>query len=142
MRPDRIIVGEVRGGEAVDLIASALNCGHDGSMSTGHANSAQDMLMRLETMMLMGMEIPLPAIRRQIASGVDIIVHLGRLRDKTRKVLQIAEVTGIEDGEIRLSSLFSFEEEGETSGSVQGRLIRKEKLLHEDKLKMAGFGSA
>ena len=142
MRPDRIIVGEVRGGEAVDLIASALNCGHDGSMSTGHANSAQDMLMRLETMMLMGMEIPLPAIRRQIASGVDIIVHLGRLRDKTRKVLQIAEVTGIEDGEIRLSSLFSFEEEGETSGSVQGRLVRKEKLLHEDKLKMAGFGSA
>ena len=142
MRPDRIIVGEVRGGEAVDLIASALNCGHDGSMSTGHANSAQDMLMRLETMMLMGMEIPLPAIRRQIASGVDIIVHLGRLRDKTRKVLQIAEVTGIEDGEIRLSSLFSFEEEGETSGRVQGRLIRKEKLLHEDKLKMAGFGSA
>ena len=142
MRPDRIIVGEVRGGEAVELIASALNCGHDGAMSTGHANSAQDMLMRLETMMLMGMEIPLPAIRRQIASGVDIIVHLGRLRDKTRKVLQIAEVTGIEDGEIRLSSLFSFEEEGETSGSVQGRLIRKEKLLHEDKLKMAGFGSA
>ena len=142
MRPDRIIVGEVRGGEAVDLIASALNCGHDGSMSTGHANSAQDMLMRLETMMLMGMEIPLPAIRRQIASGVDIIVHLGRLRDKTRKVLQIAEVTGIEDGEIRLSSLFSFEEEGETSGRVRGRLIRKEKLLHEDKLKMAGFGSA
>lgn len=142
MRPDRIIVGEVRGGEAVDLIASALNCGHDGSMSTGHANSAQDMLMRLETMMLMGMEIPLPAIRRQIASGVDIIVHLGRLRDKTRKVLQIAEVTGIEDGEIRLSSLFYFEEEGETSGRVQGRLVRKEKLLHEDKLKMAGFGSA
>ena len=127
MRPDRIIVGEVRGGEAVDLIASALNCGHDGSMSTGHANSAQDMLMRLETMMLMGMEIPLPAIRRQIASGVDIIVHLGRLRDKTRKVLQIAEVTGIEDGEIRLSSLFSFEEEGETSGRVQGRLVRKGK---------------
>ncbi|WP_455616385.1 CpaF family protein [Eisenbergiella sp.] len=142
MRPDRIIVGEVRGGEAVDLIASALNCGHDGSMSTGHANSAQDMLMRLETMMLMGMEIPLPAIRRQIASGVDIIVHLGRLRDKTRKVLQIAEVTGIEDGEIQLSSLFSFEEEGEMSGRVQGRLVRKEKLLHEDKLKMAGFESA
>lgn len=142
MRPDRIIVGEVRGGEAVDLIASALNCGHDGSMSTGHANSARDMLMRLETMMLMGMEIPLPAIRRQIASGVDIIVHLGRLRDKTRKVLQIAEVTGIEDGEIRLSVLYSFEEEGEKSGRVQGSLVRKEKLLHEDKLKMAGFETA
>lgn len=103
MRPDRIIVGEVRGGEAVDLIGSALNCGHDGSMSTGHANSARDMLMRLETMMLMGVELPLPAIRRQIASGVDIIVHLGRLRDKTRKVLEIAEVTGFEDGEITLS---------------------------------------
>lgn len=142
MRPDRIIVGEVRGGEAVDLIASALNCGHDGSMSTGHANSARDMLMRLETMMLMGMEIPLPAIRRQIASGVDIIVHLGRLRDKSRRVLQIAEVTGMQDGEIQLSALFSFEEEGEVSGRVEGRLVRKEKLLHENKLKMAGFGSA
>ena len=140
MRPDRIIVGEVRGQEAVDLIGSALNCGHDGSMSTGHANSARDMLMRLETMMLMGVELPLPAIRRQIASGVDVIVHLGRLRDKTRKVLEIAEVTGFEDGEITLSPLYTFEEEGGAAGNkVKGRLIRKEELRHADKLKMAGI---
>lgn len=143
MRPDRIIVGEVRGGEAVDLIGSALNCGHDGSMSTGHANSARDMLMRLETMMLMGVELPLPAIRRQIASGVDVIVHLGRLRDKTRKVLEIAEVTGFEDGEITLSPLYTFEEEGGAAGNkVKGRLIRKEELRHADKLKMAGISLA
>lgn len=143
MRPDRIIVGEVRGGEAVDLIGSALNCGHDGSMSTGHANSARDMLMRLETMMLMGVELPLSAIRRQIASGVDVIVHLGRLRDKTRKVLEIAEVTGFEDGEITLSPLYTFEEEGGAAGNkVKGRLIRKEELRHADKLKMAGISLA
>ena len=139
MRPDRIIVGEVRGQEAVDLIGSALNCGHDGSMSTGHANSARDM----ETMMLMGVELPLPAIRRQIASGVDVIVHLGRLRDKTRKVLEIAEVTGFEDGEITLSPLYTFEEEGGAAGNkVKGRLIRKEELRHADKLKMAGISLA
>lgn len=143
MRPDRIIVGEVRGQEAVDLIGSALNCGHDGSMSTGHANSARDMLMRLETMMLMGVELLLPAIRRQIASGVDVIVHLGRLRDKTRKVLEIAEVTGFEDGEITLSPLYTFEEEGGAAGNkVKGRLIRKEELRHADKLKMAGISLA
>ena len=143
MRPDRIIVGEVRGQEAVDLIGSALNCGHDGSMSTGHANSARDMLMRLETMMLMGVELPLPAIRRQIASGVDVIVHLGRLRDKTRRVLEIAEVTGFEDGEITLSPLYTFEEEGGAAGNkVKGRLIRKEELRHADKLKMAGISLA
>ena len=143
MRPDRIIVGEVRGGEAVDLIGSALNCGHDGSMSTGHANSARDMLMRLETMMLMGVELPLPAIRRQIASGVDIIVHLGRLRDKTRKVLEIAEVTGFEEGEITLSPIYAVEEEEGTAGNkVMGKLIRKEELVHADKLKMAGISLA
>lgn len=142
MRPDRIIIGEVRGAEAADLIGSALNCGHDGSMSTGHANSAADMLTRLETMMLMGMEIPLPAIRRQIASGVDIIVHLGRMRDKTRKVLQIAEVAGFENGEIRLSPLFSFEETGRPEGAVKGTLVRKEELIHAEKLKMAGIITA
>ena len=136
------IIGEVRGAEAADLVGSALNCGHDGSMSTGHANSAADMLTRLETMMLMGMEIPLSAIRRQIASGVDIIVHLGRLRDKSRKVLQIAEVVGYEDGEIRLSTLFSFEETGKAEGKVQGSLVRKEELIHADKLKMAGIAPA
>ena len=142
MRPDRIIIGEVRGAEAADLVGSALNCGHDGSMSTGHANSAADMLTRLETMMLMGVEIPLSAIRRQIASGVDIIVHLGRLRDKSRKVLQIMEVVGYEEGEIRLSTLFSFEETGKAEGNVQGTLVRKGELIHADKLKMAGIASA
>lgn len=141
MRPDRIIVGEVRGEEAVDLVGSALNCGHDGSMSTGHANSAKDMLTRLETMMLMGPEIPLSAIRRQIASGVDIVIHLGRLRDRTRKVLQIAEVEGIRDGEIRLSILFEFEEEEKEGSRVCGRLVRKGELIHGDKLRLAGITS-
>ena len=90
MRPDRIIVGEVRGGEAVDMLQS-LNTGHDGSLSTLHANSSQDMLSRIETMTLMGIDLPLEAIRRQIASGVDILVHLGRMRDKSRKLLEITE---------------------------------------------------
>ena len=111
MRPDRIIVGEVRGSEAIDML-QALNTGHDGSLSTGHANSATDMLMRLETMVLMGMELPLSAVRRQIASGVDIIVQLGRLRDKSRKVLEIVEITGYEDGEIVTRPLYQFQETG------------------------------
>lgn len=139
MRPDRIIVGEVRGGEALDLITGALNCGHDGSMSTGHANSARDMLSRLETMMLMGMELPLSAIRRQIATGVDIIVHLGRMRDRSRKVLQIVEVTGMDQGEIELSVLYEFEEEEGGRETLKGNLIRKGELLHVEKLKMAGM---
>ena len=109
MRPDRIIVGEVRGAEAIDML-QCLNTGHDGSMSTGHANSARDMLARLENMVLMGMELPLAAIRQQIASGVDIIVHLGRLRDKSRKVLEITELTGCEGNEIKRNPLFLFEE--------------------------------
>ena len=132
----------MRGAEAADLIGSALNCGHDGSMSTGHANSAADMLTRLETMMLMGVEIPLSAIRRQIASGIDIIIHLGRLRDKSRRVLQIVEVLGYEDGEIRLAPLFSFEETGKAEGRVKGTLVRKGELIHADKLKMAGIAPA
>ena len=141
MRPDRIIVGEVRGAEALDML-QCLNTGHDGSMSTGHANSAKDMLSRLENMVLMGMDLPLAAIRQQIASGIDLIVHLGRLRDKTRKVLEIAEVTGYENGEIQLSTLFSFEEQGqEADGRVMGKLVRKGELLHEDKLKTAGLSS-
>lgn len=111
MRPDRIIVGEVRGGEAFDMM-QCLNTGHDGSMSTGHANSSKDMLSRLENMVLMGMEIPLTAIRQQIASGVDIIVHLGRLRDRSRKVLEITEVLGFEDDRILLKPLYQFEETG------------------------------
>lgn len=119
MRPDRIIVGEVRGGETLDML-QAMNTGHDGSLSTGHANSPADMLNRLETMTLMGMELPLPAIRRQIASAVDLIVHLGRLRDGSRRVLEIAEVDGIRDGEICLHSLFSFEEEEQDTGGKTG----------------------
>lgn len=110
MRPDRIIVGEVRGAEAFDML-QAFNTGHDGSLSTGHANSASDMLMRLEMMVLMAKELPLSAIRRQIASGIDILVHLGRMRDKSRKVLEILEITGVEDGEIVLNPLFELEED-------------------------------
>lgn len=139
MRPDRIIVGEVRGAEAIDML-QCMNTGHDGSMSTGHANSAADMLSRLENMVLMGMDLPLPAIRNQIASGVDIIVHLGRIRDKSRKVLEITEVVGCENGEIRLNPLYCFEELGESSeGKVVGKLQKKGGLLHEGKLKAAGL---
>lgn len=139
MRPDRIIVGEVRGGEAFDMM-QCLNTGHDGSMSTGHANSSRDMLSRLENMILMGIEIPLEAIRQQIASGVDVIVHLGRLRDKTRKVLEIVEVRGFEKGEIILSPLYRFEEEGETGGGkVLGALRKKGELAYVEKLQTAGL---
>lgn len=136
MRPDRIIVGEVRGSEAVDLI-QALNTGHDGSISTGHSNSCRDMLSRLEMMVLMGMDIPLSAVRRQIASGVDIIVHLGRLRDKSRKVLEICEIDGIRDNEFVLNSIRKFRETGEKKGKISGimqvcgEIKHKEKLLRE-----------
>lgn len=139
MRPTRIIVGEVRGGEAFDMM-QCLNTGHDGSMSTGHANSSRDMLSRLENMILMGMEIPLEAIRQQIASGIDIIVHLGRLRDKTRKVLEIVEVCGFEKGEIVLHPLYRFEEEGETDGGkIRGTLQKKGELAYVEKLQTAGL---
>ena len=139
MRPDRIIVGEVRGAEAVDML-QCLNTGHDGSMSTGHANSAKDMLSRLENMVLMGMELPLGAIRQQIASGIDIVVHLGRLRDKSRRVLEITEVLGCENNEIKLNPLFEFEEVGEDSeGNIVGKLQKKGTLVHESKLKAAGI---
>lgn len=140
MRPDRIIVGEVRGGEAIDMM-QCLNTGHDGSMSTGHANSSKDMLSRLETMILMGIELPLMAIRQQIASGLDIIVHLGRLRDKSRKVLEISEVEGMEGNEIKLRPLYVFEEEkGEgEGGKVRGILTKKGELEDEGKLKAAGI---
>lgn len=138
MRPDRIIVGEVRGAEAIDML-QALNTGHDGSLSTGHANSARDMLSRLETMVLMGMDLPLAAVRRQIASGVDIIVHLGRLRDKSRRVLEIEEVTGYENGEITLRSLYQFTEIGEVEGMIQGELQSIQPLLHTEKLMRAGM---
>lgn len=139
MRPDRIIVGEVRGSEAIDML-QALNTGHDGSLSTGHANSATDMLMRLETMVLMGMELPLSAVRRQIASGVDIIVQLGRLRDKSRKVLEIVEITGYEDGEIVTRPLYQFLETGtDEEGHVMGQLQMCNPLMHTDKLLAAGL---
>lgn len=139
MRPDRIIVGEVRGSETIDML-QCLNTGHDGSMSTGHANSARDMLGRLETMVLMGMELPLQAIRQQIASGIDVIVHLGRLRDKSRKVLTIDEVIDYENGVIRLNPLFAFRETGEDeTGKVLGSLERQGELIHVEKLKAAGI---
>lgn len=137
MRPDRIIVGEVRGGEALDMI-SAMNTGHDGSLSTGHANSARDMLSRLETMILMAMDLPLSAIRGQLSSGIDIIVHLGRLRDKSRKVLQVAEVLGMENDEIQLNMLYEFQEESEENGRIKGRLVSKGQLKSDIKLRAAG----
>ena len=139
MRPDRVIVGEVRGSEALDML-QAMNTGHDGSLSTGHGNTAQDMLTRLETMVLMGMELPLRAIRKQIASGIDILIHLGRLRDKSRKVLQIVEVLGCPEEEILTRVLYEYEEEGEDpNGRVIGGLRKREELLHVEKLGTAGI---
>lgn len=140
MRPDRIIVGEVRGAEISELL-TAYNSGHAGSMSTGHGNTARDMLLRMETMLLMAVDIPLSAIRRQIASGIDILVHLGRLRDRTRKVLEIVEITGFKDGEILTNTLYAFEEDADsTREQVSGRLVKKGELLHAEKLEAAGFG--
>ena len=124
MRPDRIIVGEVRGGEALEML-QAMNTGHDGSLSTGHANSAKDMLSRLETMVLMAAELPLAAVRSQTGSALDLMVHVGRMRDRSRKVLEITEVIGYENGEIRLSPIYQFQESGETaSGQVEGALVQ------------------
>ena len=139
MRPDRIVVGEVRGAEAIDML-QCMNTGHDGSMSTGHANTGRDMLARLENMVLMGLDLPLAAIRHQIASGVDIIVHLGRLRDKSRKVLEITELAGCENQEILLNPLYVFEETGEDGeGNVIGELRKKGDLIYGHKLKTAGL---
>lgn len=138
MRPDRIVIGEVRGKEALDLL-QAMNTGHDGSFSTGHANSAKDMLTRLETMVLMAAELPLPAIRSQIASAVDIMVHVARMRDSSRKVVAIEEVDRIENGEIVLNPLFSFKESEKSGKRVEGRLERTGTLKHEEKLRLAGY---
>lgn len=138
MRPDRIIVGEVRSDEAIDML-QALNTGHDGSLSTGHANSPKDMFSRLETMVLMGMDLPLPAIQRQIASGIDIIVHLGRLRDKSRKLLEVVEVLGYEDGEILTQTLICHEEVEETKGGIKSAWKQIHKLTHCEKLEAAGL---
>lgn len=140
MRPERIIVGEVRGAEALDML-QAMNTGHDGSLSNGHANSPSDMLSRLETMVLGGAALPLEAVRRQIASAIDIVVHLSRLRDRSRRVLDISQVAGYTDGRILMSRLFEFLETGEgPEGRVTGSLKRTENtLLRTDKLKMAGL---
>lgn len=141
MRPERIIVGEVRGGEALDML-QAMNTGHDGSLSTGHANSTADMLTRLETMVLQGSEgLPLEAIRQQIASAVDIIIHLSRLRDHSRKTMEITEVVGYENGKIILNPLYVFEEDSRsTLNHVSGSLKRtKNKLVNDYKLQISGL---
>lgn len=141
MRPERIVVGEVRGGEALDML-QAMNTGHDGSLSTGHANSTKDMLSRLETMVLQGAAgLPLEAIRQQIASAIDIIIHLSRLRDKSRKTMEICEVSGYKDGEIILNPLYKFEEtDKSTIQKVDGVLKRTDnKLEHDFKLKLSGI---
>ena len=164
MRPDRVIVGEVRDAAAIDMLA-AMNTGHDGSLSTGHANSSGDMITRLESMVLMGMELPLEAVRRQIASAVDVIIHLGRLSDGSRKVLEIAEVTGMREGLVELHTIYEFEEmvageeqevtdmvyaaagtlseQNVTDGfqlhKVTGRLRARAELLHQEKFLRAGI---
>ncbi len=139
MRPDRIIIGEVRGGEAIDML-QALNTGHDGSLTTAHANSAKDMISRLETMTLMGMDLPLQAIRAQIASGIDIIVQLGRLRDKSRRVTEISEIYGMRDGEVQTGTLYTFQETGkECNNTICGQLVYQQALRNTHKLEAAGI---
>lgn len=138
MRPDRIIVGEVRGAEALDML-QAINTGHDGSLSTGHANSAVDMLRRLETMVLMGMDLPISAIRGQIAYGIDILVHLGRMRDKSRKLLTVYEVLGLKDGEVEISPLYCFQEGRYEAEKVEGSWVARERLQNREKLERAGL---
>ena len=141
MRPDRIVVGEVRGEEALDML-QAMNTGHDGSLSTGHSNSAKDMLSRLETMVLQGASgLPLDAVKQQIGSALDLIVHLSRMRDHSRKVVEITEVIGCKNGEIILNPLYKFEEdEKSTFEKVSGSLIRTENKMKKDyKLKLAGI---
>ncbi len=139
MRPERIVIGEVRGAEAIDML-QATNTGHDGSLSTGHANSTKDMLSRLETMVLMAAPFPLEAIRQQIASALDIIIHLSRLRDKSRKTMEICEVLGYEKGEIKLNPLYKFVEEGEVDGRVVGELRRtNNKMINTWKFEMQGI---
>ena len=143
MRPDRIIVGECRGAEALDML-QAMNTGHDGSISTGHANSSHDMLKRLETMVLMGMDLPVSAIRSQIASGIDLVIHLGRLRDCSRKVLNIDEIDGMEDGEIQMHAIYRFVETKQDGGQgkegkVMGLWEKTGELQNKEKLREAGL---
>ena len=137
MRPSRIIVGEVRGSEAIDMLQS-LNTGHCGA-SSGHSNSPRDMLSRLETMVLMGMENPLSSVQRQIASGIDIIDHLGRLRDKRRKVLQVVEELGYENEEIQLQTLYEFQEKQVVDGRIQGEWVKVHEIQKKEKLLAAGY---
>lgn len=162
MRPDRIIVGEIRGAEALDML-QAMNTGHDGSFSTGHGNSCQDMLGRIETMVLMGMDLPLAAVRAQITAGIDIMVHLGRMRDRGRKVLDVVELAGCDGQKIRLNPLYHFREawegeskpgraeksekagqsvngmDGESEGEGSGCWEKVGELIHTEKLYRAGF---
>ena len=138
MRPDRIVVGEVRGGEAIDML-QAFNVGQDGSLSTIHANSAGDAISRLETMVMLSTVIPIEALRRQIASGVDIIVHLARLRDKSRHVLEIREITGMSGSDIETRMLYVFRETGTKDGKIEGELIRTNDLYNTEKLIRRGF---
>ncbi|MDE5862839.1 MAG: CpaF family protein [Lachnospiraceae bacterium] len=138
MRPDRIIVGEVRDMAAMDMANSMLT-GHDGSISTGHGNSAREMMVRLETMILMGYDMPVLAIRQQLAAAIDIVVHLGRLRDHSRRVLEISEIIGVKDGEIQMNTLFQFKEYTEEQGKVAGALERIGELIHQQKLIQSGW---
>ena len=138
MRPDRIIVGEVRGEECIDML-QAMNTGHDGSLSTGHANSDRDMLLRLETMMAMGEKVDFSVIQRQIVTGLDILIHLGRMRDRTRKVLQISELCGIKNGEIYLNTLYRFQETGVKGEKVHGIWKKESSLQNRQKLEEKGL---
>ena len=142
MRPDRIVVGEVRGEEALDML-QAMNTGHSGSLSTGHANSARDILYRLETMVLMGIDMPLRAIRQQIASAIDVIIHIGRQPDGSRRLLEVAEVTGIQEGEILLHSLYQYQGAEKSITATEDRKEMKGKrlegIIHEEKLKQTGY---
>lgn len=139
MRPNRIVVGEVRGAECLDML-QAMNTGHDGSLSTGHSNSARDMVSRLETMVLSAADLPVAVVRQQIGSAIDIFVHLSRLRDRSRRVTEICEVAGVKEGEVVLNPLYEFRETGETDGHVQGGLIPSgNPMLHTGKLRMAGI---
>ena len=140
MRPSRLIVGECRGAEALDVLQT-MNTGHDGSLSTGHANSCKDMLSRLETMVLMGMELPLSAIRSQIASGIDILIHLGRMRDKSRKVLAITEILEYKENQIILNDIYRFYEYETEENHVKGTLEHVGSLRNTEKLERAGFGA-
>lgn len=139
MRPNRIVIGEVRGAEALDML-QAMNTGHDGSLSTGHANNISDMISRLETMVLSGAELPISVVRQQISSAIDIFVHLSRLRDRSRRVTEISEVIGMKNGEVLLNPLFRFQERDEREGRIIGGLVQVGKLKQIEKIQMAGLG--